>query len=185
MFSYYFRFFKTAEINSTVYRYPSRSMIYGLKRNSSRDFVFSPTENGLIQARTLRATLFASASPPPSDYTECLNELCSQLYITMLVPVEGKDKKVWKELEAGLGSGSRFRVLVYLVMNPKQTFTKYALVKATGLRSPAVAKQLKTLLDLGWIRKYDYSPITYQINLEKEVVRLIYEFFSELRLVRT
>ena len=42
-----------------------------------------------------------------------------------------------------------------IVTNPKQTLTKYAMVKATGLRSPAVAKQLKILLDLGWIRKYE------------------------------
>jgi uncharacterized protein YecE (DUF72 family) len=41
MFSYYSRFFTTVEINSTFYRYPSRSTIYGLNRVSPRGFVFS------------------------------------------------------------------------------------------------------------------------------------------------
>jgi len=41
MFSYYSRFFNTAEINSTFYRYPTKSIIYGLNRTSPPDFVFS------------------------------------------------------------------------------------------------------------------------------------------------
>jgi len=41
MFSYYARFFDTVEINSTFYRYPSKSTIYGLNRTSPPGFVFS------------------------------------------------------------------------------------------------------------------------------------------------
>lgn len=41
MFSYYAQFFSTAEINSTFYRYPSKSMIYGLNRVSPPGFIFS------------------------------------------------------------------------------------------------------------------------------------------------
>jgi len=41
MFSYYVRFFNTVEINSTFYRYPSRSTIYGLNRVSPPGFIFS------------------------------------------------------------------------------------------------------------------------------------------------
>jgi len=41
MFSYYSRFFNTAEINSSFYRYPIKSIIYGLNRTAPPDFVFS------------------------------------------------------------------------------------------------------------------------------------------------
>jgi len=41
MFSYYARFFNTVEINSTFYRYPSKSTVYGLNRTSPRGFIFS------------------------------------------------------------------------------------------------------------------------------------------------
>lgn len=41
MFSYYARFFNTAEINSTFYRYPTNAVIYGLMRTAPADFIFS------------------------------------------------------------------------------------------------------------------------------------------------
>jgi len=41
MFSYYAKFFNTVEINSTFYRYPSRSTIYGLNRAAPPNFIFS------------------------------------------------------------------------------------------------------------------------------------------------
>lgn len=41
MFSEYTRVFRTSEINSTFYTYPSLGLIYGLARGSPRDFVFS------------------------------------------------------------------------------------------------------------------------------------------------
>ncbi len=41
MFSHYKRFFNTAEINSTFYVYPSRSIIYGLNRTAPKNFIFS------------------------------------------------------------------------------------------------------------------------------------------------
>jgi uncharacterized protein YecE (DUF72 family) len=41
MLSFYTRYFRTAEINSTFYRYPTRGMVYGWLRSSPKDFVFS------------------------------------------------------------------------------------------------------------------------------------------------
>jgi len=41
MFSEYTRVFKTSEINSTFYVYPSPGLIYGLTRGSPKDFVFA------------------------------------------------------------------------------------------------------------------------------------------------
>jgi len=40
-FSYYNRLFRTAEIDSTFYRYPTAGMILGLARNSTTDFTFT------------------------------------------------------------------------------------------------------------------------------------------------
>lgn len=41
MFSEYARVFRTAEINATFYRYPTRGMIYGLTRISPKNFIFA------------------------------------------------------------------------------------------------------------------------------------------------
>lgn len=40
-FSFYNRFFRTVEINSTFYRMPTRAMVYGWYRSAPKNFVFS------------------------------------------------------------------------------------------------------------------------------------------------
>ncbi|MEM1581001.1 MAG: hypothetical protein QXK89_00610 [Candidatus Bathyarchaeia archaeon] len=95
---------------------------------------------------------------------------------------EGKGKRdIWQELELGLGGGRKFRILVCLALNPNKAFTKYALTKATGLRTPSIEKQLKTLMELGWVKENEFKPKTYQINPENEVVIALLDFFQRLR----
>jgi hypothetical protein len=60
---------------------------------------------------------------------------------------------IWKELE--LGSGAKFRILLSMVLNPKRRFTKYLLVKSTGLRTPEVDKQLNYCWN--WVDKGRFS----------------------------
>ncbi len=99
--------------------------------------------------------------------------------------VRSREKmSIWEELELGLGGGKKFRVLVHLIMNPEKAFTKYALAKATGLRTPSIERRLKTLVDLGWVKEFKFKPKTYQINLENETVKALLEFFRELRVCR-
>ena len=95
-----------------------------------------------------------------------------------------KELSVWDELELGLGGGSKFRVVRELLLKQNEAFTKYALVKATGLRTPSVESQLKTLLRLGWVKEYAFTPKTYQVNLENEVVLQLLEVFQRIRRVK-
>lgn len=88
---------------------------------------------------------------------------------------------IWEEIETGLGVGKRFRVLVHLALNPEKAFTKYALAKITGLRTPSIDRRLKTLVEIGWVRENQYKPKTYQINLENETVKIIVEFLRKIQ----
>ena len=92
-----------------------------------------------------------------------------------------KKGSIWEEIEKGFGSGSKFRVLLHLVLNSKKAYTKYALVKATGIRTPSVHNQLNILYDLDWIKEYNFTPKTYQINLDNKVVINIIDFFQKLK----
>ncbi|MBS7633894.1 MarR family transcriptional regulator [Candidatus Bathyarchaeota archaeon] len=91
-----------------------------------------------------------------------------------------KERTVWDELELGLGCGKGFRVLLYLILNPNKTFTKYYLAKLTGLRTPSVDRRLKTLVDLGWVKENRFKPKTYEINLENEIVRELMGFLNKM-----
>lgn len=91
-------------------------------------------------------------------------------------------RSLLEEIELGLGGGKKFRVLACLALNPNKAFTKYALAKVTGLRTPSVDRRLKTLVDLGWVKENKVRPRTYQINLENETVKILLEIFQKLRI---
>jgi Fic family protein len=93
-------------------------------------------------------------------------------------------RDVWKELERGLGAGVKFRIIKYLLLNPERTFTKYAVTKATGLKTKTVEYQLRTLVKMGWVKKYRYTPATYQANLENEVVKCLHDLFQKVKNIR-
>jgi len=59
-----------------------------------------------------------------------------------------RHRGLWKELELGLGGGAKFRILLCMLLNPKEKFTKYSIVKATGLRTPNINEQLNSLIEI-------------------------------------
>ena len=90
-------------------------------------------------------------------------------------------RNICGDLEDGFGGGSRFRILLHLALHPEKAYTKYALVKATGLRTPSVAEQLRILVDMGWVKEYPFTPRTYQINADHEIVKCFLEFLEKIR----
>jgi len=95
-----------------------------------------------------------------------------------------KRRNIWRELEVGFGGGSKFRILLHLALHPKEAHTKYSLVKATGLRTPTVGEHLKTLVELGWVKEYPFTPRTYQINMDHAVVRYFIDFLEKIKNVK-
>ena len=87
----------------------------------------------------------------------------------------------WKEIERGLGSVGRLRMLRSMVENPNRYFTKYALERETGLKPTDVRSNLEILTELGWVKEYDYDPKTYKINMENEIVKLIADLFQKIK----
>jgi len=92
-----------------------------------------------------------------------------------------KRRNIWEEMEQGLGSVGKLRMLRVMLQKPNEAFTKYGLEKATKLKPVDVRTNLKTLVKLGWVKEYPYQPRTYKINLENEVVKHISQFFHEIK----
>ncbi|MBS7613936.1 hypothetical protein KEJ48_06840, partial [Candidatus Bathyarchaeota archaeon] len=73
-------------------------------------------------------------------------------------------RDVWSEIEEGLGSIGKIRILRVLISKPEECFTKYVLERATGLRPKDVRKSLEALVKLGWVVENPCDPKTYRIN---------------------
>lgn len=90
-------------------------------------------------------------------------------------PVDG-----WSEVEEGLGSVGKIRILRVLMFKPEECFTKYMLERATGLKPKDVRKSLEALTRLGWVVENPCDPKTYRINMENEKVKVLFEAFRRL-----
>jgi DNA-binding transcriptional ArsR family regulator len=91
-----------------------------------------------------------------------------------------KDNDYWVEIEEGLGSRGRIRILHYLLEHSKQQFSKYVLRNNTGLTSKETSRQIQTLVKLGWVKEFSIRPKTYSANIENPIVKLISDFFYNL-----
>ncbi len=89
-----------------------------------------------------------------------------------------------KEIEVGLGSLGKIKIIRILSLNPEKTFTRYGLKKSTGLKDRDLKKHLTELVDLDWIIKFNSTPETYAINKKNEVASLLIQFFQELELLK-
>ena len=85
-----------------------------------------------------------------------------------------------KEIELGLGTEGKLRILRILLRSPEEAFTKYQLEKLTRLKPVDVRKALKVLVEIGWIQELPYNPKKYKINLENKVVQELGEFFEKI-----
>ena len=93
---------------------------------------------------------------------------------------DARRKIRWKDIETGLGSVGRMRILREMIERPDDSFTKYMLERRTGLKPVDVRNNLRVLVELDWVREYPYDPKTYKVNMENEAVRLIAEFFRKV-----
>jgi len=91
---------------------------------------------------------------------------------------------VWKEVETGLGSVGKIRILRTMLEKPGEVYTKYGLERATGLKPVDVRSDLKALIEIGWVKEHQYDPKTYEVNMERSVVKHLHEFFKRIRRAR-
>ncbi len=89
-------------------------------------------------------------------------------------------KKLRERIEDALGGRGKLRILGVLAENPSGLCSKYVLGKRTGLRSHALKPDLEALLGVGWITRYEYTPLKYGLNLGSSEVELVLEFLRKI-----
>lgn len=66
-----------------------------------------------------------------------------------------KPSEKWENIELALSSKGRLRILRKLAKNGPTT--QHQLIKYTGLKTQELKRQLKILLNIGWIEELPYN----------------------------
>jgi Fic family protein len=87
---------------------------------------------------------------------------------------------VKKEIDTGLGSIGRLRIIAELGKSPEKRFTVYSISAMTRLKRSDVKANLSHLIEIGWVKKYESTPMMYQINLSHETATKLVEFLKSV-----
>jgi len=96
--------------------------------------------------------------------------------------LNGDRNNIVKNIERGLGSKGKLRILRALAKEPQKPLSIYMLEKYTGIRSNFLKADIKTLMEIGWVKEYTESGRIkkYSLNLRNETVLKIIEFFRSI-----
>lgn len=94
--------------------------------------------------------------------------------------MRAKDRDDRKQIEEGLGSVGRLRILRILASGEAASHTRYGLERATGLKPVDVRKHLKVLIETGWVKEHDFNPPVYTLNPDNPKIKILVEFFEKI-----
>lgn len=89
------------------------------------------------------------------------------------------NRETRQKIETGLGTIGRIKIMAELAKKPNGSFTKYALLKGTGLKRSDLKENLRQLITIDWIKEYKSIYPAYQINLVNPTVQLLSDFFKK------
>jgi len=70
------------------------------------------------------------------------------------------------EIDEGLGSIGRFRIMAELARDPERRMTIYSIAAVTRLKRVDIKANLAHLVRIGWVRAHASSPpVKYQVDL--------------------
>ena len=96
-----------------------------------------------------------------------------------------KRRQLDREVERGLGSVGKLKILRLLIERPDQAFTRYAIGQKVSNDPASIRSDLKTLVELNWVNEFKVQHLSkYSINLDQDVVRQLAVFFQELRRIQ-
>jgi hypothetical protein len=87
-----------------------------------------------------------------------------------------------EEIEQGIGSVGKLKILRLLLSDPSHAFTRYEIGKRIANDPVSIRNDLATLTRLNWITHYKIQHLDkYSINLDHEIVRALSDFFTAVR----
>jgi hypothetical protein len=87
-----------------------------------------------------------------------------------------------EDIEQGVGSVGKLKILRLLLTNPSHAFTRYEIGKKVPNDPVSIRNDLAILTRLNWVTHYKIQHLDkYAINVEHETVRALSEFFRAVR----
>ena len=92
-----------------------------------------------------------------------------------------RHEKIGEEVEKGLGSAGKLKIVRLLMTNPNDAFTRYAIGKSVPLDPVSIRNDLKTLVEIRWVIEMKVQHLSkYSLNLDKYTVRRLFECFRDV-----
>jgi hypothetical protein len=90
-------------------------------------------------------------------------------------------RNICDEVERGLGSVGKLKILRLLMQRSDQAFTRYRIGKYVPIDPVSIRNDLKTLVEIDWVIEFKAQHLSkYSINREKERVKHLVDFFREI-----
>ena len=90
--------------------------------------------------------------------------------------------KVVMEVERGLSSSGKLKILRLLMSTPDHFFTRYEIGKKVPTDPVSLRNDLKTLVQINWVKTFTVQHlIKYSINLDNTIVRKMAVFLREIK----
>lgn len=89
------------------------------------------------------------------------------------------------EVEKGLGSIGKLKILRLLIKKPNQAFTRYELGKKISNDPISIRNDLKALVQINWITELKIQHLNkYAINFNNDIVKRLADFLREIKYIR-
>jgi len=87
-----------------------------------------------------------------------------------------------EEIEKGLTSPGKLKILRLLMKTPDHAFTRYEIRKKLSLSPTDVRSDLNVLTELGWVREHTVQHLQkYSIKMDNPTVKQLSDFFKAVK----
>ncbi|UCH03103.1 MAG: hypothetical protein JSV20_04830 [Candidatus Bathyarchaeota archaeon] len=90
-------------------------------------------------------------------------------------------RNICDEVERGLGSVGKLKILKLLMQKSDEVFTRYRIGKYVSIDPVSIRNDLKILVEIDWVTEFKAQHLSkYSINREKKKVKHLIDFFREI-----
>ncbi len=93
-------------------------------------------------------------------------------------------KRKMSELERGIGSVGKLKILRVLIADPHHAFTRYEIGKKVPNDPVSIRNDLNALIQVDWVKRYKVQHLDkYVVNMDNDVIKHLTTFFQSIKYI--